>query len=104
MPGARRITRSSIKMTRLGTGKVFFQNLESKISVPGARRIARWSIKMTRMNIRMKRLRIMSRFEAACQFYSVICNKKLMPQGHNKDKIEPFKASNQFSSMIYGKN
>ena len=46
----------------------------------------------------------MNRFKAAGQFYSVICSKKLVPQGHNKDKIEPFKAPNQFSSMIYRKN
>ena len=59
---------------------------------------------LTRLGIRMKRLRIMNRFSAACQFYSVICTKKLVPQGHNKDKIEPFKAPNQFSSMIYSKN
>ena len=44
---------------------------------------------MTRLGIRMKRLRIMNRFKAACQLYLVICNKKLVPQGHNKDKIEP---------------
>ena len=72
--------------------------------MPGARRIARWSIKMTRMSIRMKRLRIMSRFKAACQLYPVICNKKLVPRGHNEDEIEPFKASNQFCTRIYNKN
>ena len=72
--------------------------------MPGARRTIRLSIKMTRLGIRMKRLRIMNRFKAAGQFYSVICNKKLVPRGHNKDEIEPFKASNQYFSRIYNKN